>query len=157
MTRSLLTRRRSRSAGILPVGERFRVCFAFIVLSPFTLFAQDQWNLTTAEFQTRPVELRAIDETGISISPSKTESLPGQLPWDQVLELSRQNVPKAAAAAGARFILHSASGDRLSGQPVRIAEENLIWTTPSLGEVSVPLRQVIAVTRVSKSAPHSKS
>jgi hypothetical protein len=129
-----------------------RICFTLILLTTSSLLAQNQWNLTTADLQTKPVELRAIDDTGIGIS--KTESLPAQLPWDQVLELTRQTVPKVAAG---RFILHSAADDHLYGQPLRIADEKLIWGTPSLGELSVPLRHVIAVTRASKHAPQQKS
>jgi len=108
--------------------------------------AQNQWNLTGADFQTRQVELRGVDAAGVSVARTSSAS-PERVAWDQVLQLVRETPPRVAIG---RFILTGAAGERLYGHPVKIQDENLLWSTPSLGEISVPLRQVSQVTRVSR-------
>ena len=107
--------------------------------------AQNQWNLTTADFQSREVELRGVDEQGVAVARSGAAA--ERLGWDQVLQLARENVPKVT---GGRFVLVTAGGERLHGLPVKVADENLVWSTSSLGELSMPLRQVVSVARANR-------
>jgi hypothetical protein len=110
--------------------------------------AQNRWNLTTADFQSRLVQVKSIDEAGVSVDPGD------KIAWDQVLQFSRESAPKVSSG---KFILHTATGDHLHGVPVKVEQENLHWTMPSLGEVTVPLRQVLAITRNSRGIVSSKS
>ncbi len=102
---------------------------------------QGRWNLTTADFQSRLVQVKGIDDAGVSVEPGD------QVGWDQVLQFSRESAPKVS---GGKFILHTATGDHLHGAPVKVEQEKLYWTLPSLGEVTVALRQVRGITRGSR-------
>jgi hypothetical protein len=128
---------------------QFRVfLFAVITTLPITAHAQTRWTLTTADFQSRLIQLQAIDAANVTIEPGWNK-----VPWDQVLQLARESVPRVGAG---KFILHTATGDHLHGSPVKVDQENLHWTLPSLGEVSIPLRQVLSITRTSRSSAAPK-
>ncbi len=58
-------------------------------------------------------------------------------------------------APSAAFVLNTSSGDHLHGVPVKMDQEDLHWSLPALGELSIPLRQVAGITRSSAQTPRS--
>ncbi|HEX8522031.1 MAG TPA: NPCBM/NEW2 domain-containing protein [Tepidisphaeraceae bacterium] len=117
---------------------------AFLIVCTASLAsAQSRWTLTTADFISQPADLQSIDDTGVTTAQ-------GKFPYDRFLQITRESAPKTAPA---RFILHTAAGDHLLGAPVKVESEQLRWNIASLGEISVPLTQIISMTRSARTAP----
>ncbi|HEY1629272.1 MAG TPA: NPCBM/NEW2 domain-containing protein, partial [Tepidisphaeraceae bacterium] len=87
------------------------------------------------------VNLMALDHDSISLSSSGKNQ---QIPIDQLLRLERTDKPVAIAS---KFIAMLSGGDRAAGLPRAIQGDNLIWENPTLGELSLPLRSVVAIVR----------
>lgn len=123
------------------------------VLGHAQLAAGTPWTLTTADFESRQVELVGLSEQGVVVAGQQG----GQretVPLGRFLELSRP--PAKAVGAGvsaattrpaAGFTLVLASGDRLGGTPGGIEGETLAWESPVVGRISVSLREVRAIMR----------
>jgi len=123
--------------------------FAAILLIPSIVQARAEWTLTTADFQTRPVDLVAINDAGAKVR-EEGASADSALPWPQVLQLERAN---AARAEGAKFTLHLAGGDRVAGEAAELKGETLAWSSPSAGSVAVKLKEVLAITKAGEQPP----
>ena len=119
--------------------------FLLSLLCASVLCAQsDRWMLTTADFKTEQISLKAIDQTGIKVTSTNSEE-PRTVPLDQFLDVQR---PVATpSATGARFVLQLSGGDKLLGDPVNLTAEALVWKNPTLGEVSVPTSRMLGITR----------
>jgi hypothetical protein len=142
MNRMLLRRARGPA-----VSRRRRALFAFflssfVLLSSSLCSAESGWVLTTADFQSRPVDLRAIDPRGITIADEKGQAT--TIPVDQFLQLARAGAPQPVKS---KFVLSLTTGDTVAGDPVGVKDEVLTWNAAALGELKVPLRQVVAVRR----------
>jgi hypothetical protein len=110
--------------------------------------AQDAWVLTTADFRTERVSLRAIGDNGITIVGADAKAR--NLPLDRLLQIERVAPPRAATG---KFVLVLTSGDRLAGEPRGVEAETLAWAAPSLGEMKLPLKSVVLMYRPGKSEP----
>src|SRR5689334_16141075 len=108
--------------------------------------AQGAWMLTTADFHTDPVLLHGIDKEGVHVSPTAGGEA-RVIPIDQFLEITRQT---AAAPAGGKYLLHMTGGDQLGGEPVAMKGNNLLWRSPVLGEISLPMKGLSGVTQPGK-------
>ncbi|MDB5358687.1 MAG: hypothetical protein JWN24_5140 [Phycisphaerales bacterium] len=104
--------------------------------------AQTTWTLTTADFNTQAAALKSIDAAGIHVQPSGADA-EKVIPFAQFLDV-RRALPLGQPAG--KFVLHMAGGDRIGGQPVGIKGNNLVWNNPAVGEVSLPMRQLVAIT-----------
>jgi hypothetical protein len=108
----------------------------------------DAWTLTTADFKQQTLVPTSIDDHTLSAGvqsgePSRT------IPLTQFLELER-NQPPVLKPAG-RFVLHLLSGDQLVGDPIQSQQEKLTWNNPIVGELSISLRQIVAIDRIGQS------
>ena len=111
--------------------------------------AAEGWLLTTAQFKTDTVTLKAIDSSGVKVV-SAAGGGERTVSMDDFLDLSR-TLP--LAQGGARFVLHLAGGDHLSGEPVGLKGDSLLWKNADLGEISIPGGKLIAITPPAQSAP----
>lgn len=118
--------------------------FASSFLFQPLIFASS-WFLTTADFQTRQVDLQAVGDDGVKYAAASGQSQQIE-PMSNVLQLSH-DVP-AAANAGI-FVLSLSSGDRVMGKPIALGGETLTWDNPLVGKLAVPLREVRMLTKSS--------
>ena len=146
------------SASVPPCrrGESFRwicatACFAVLVITGLA-HAQSSWTLTTADFHTDPVLLNGIDDSGIHVS-ALSDRTKRVVALDQFLELTRQGVPEAITG---KFVLHMTGGDRLGGQPVSIKGNDLVWESPILGQLRLPMKRLIGITQPGKTPPDAR-
>lgn len=130
---------------------RFLIATTLLTAAALTAAAETDWTLTTADFQSRPVKVIALDGDGVRISSADgSESLVGM---DQFLQIERAG--RQAEAAG-RFVASLVGGDRLTGEPVGMQGpadtsagpgEQVVWNSPSLGQLSLPLERLASITR----------
>jgi hypothetical protein len=121
------------------------------LLSPCARAATGRWTLTTADLTQRPAQWLGLSEQGVQVSQSKG---PQTIPWSDFVEI-RQTPDHPPATRPAGLFLELANGDRLIGQPNGITGENLKWNTPSLGALTIPLRQIVSLTSDAAPAPQS--
>src|SRR5687768_2853235 len=106
--------------------------------------APDLWTLTTADFKTERVSLRALMGRGYQVvSVSWGESR--RLSRDQFLEIQRGI--STAPAASSRFIAHLADGNRFTGEPASTSGETINWSSKALGEIKLSMRNLLAISR----------
>lgn len=118
--------------------------------------AEGQWTLTTADFRNGSVTLRSIDAAGVHVVPAGSAGGEGRVvPFDQFLDVSRVLIP-GTAASGGPFVLHLLGGDHLGGEPAGMKGNSLVWRSPSVGEVTVPLKQLVAIVRPNQPAPDAR-
>jgi hypothetical protein len=127
--------------------------------------ADSRWTLTTADFASRQVDLLSIDNTGATVA-EKTGAPSRVVKWDQLLSLERQSgenetargtspTPAATQPGDSDFIVYLTSGDQLRGQPLKLDGETLTWTSPAIGTMSLPLKQVAGFVRDGQPAVRS--
>jgi hypothetical protein len=121
------------------------VCRLFAVIiavcaSPIAASAQSMWHLTTADFQSSTLDLQKIDATAIhGVSPSAQDV---SVPLDQFLDVSRILPHRNDAAT---HVLFFQGGDRLGGEPTGMSGERLLWHSSTLGDLKIPLRDLVAI------------
>jgi hypothetical protein len=98
------------------------------------------------------VQLRSIGDDGLHVSGA-TGTDEHIIPYDHFLELTRGGAP--AQAAG-KFTLHLLGGDRLGGMPTGIKGNDLLWSSPAVGDLSIPMKQLLAITLPGKAAPQAQ-
>ena len=126
----------------------YSVIFCVGCLAPFAEAAGQKWLLTTADFKSDTVELQDLGPSGI-----KAAAVGGAeqvIPLDQFLDLTR-TLP--AVQSSGKFDLHMTGGDRLSGEPVSMNADALVWKNDLLGEISIPGSRMAAMTTPGKPAP----
>ena len=132
--------------------KMFSVVATAVCLIASPLFAQDTWKLVTADFQSRPVGIVAMDANGVHIATESNDS-PSVLSWDNLLELDH---PSAANAAGPAnkgdFVLYINGGDTLNGDPIAITDDSVAWKHSVLGRIDIPEDRVGAIVRSGQSA-----
>lgn len=122
---------------------------AAFFLFPFSFFlphlrADAGWMLTTADFKQRPVGLDALNDQGVHLTPADGGAKE-MVPFESFLQLDR--AAGVARRGQGKFTLLLAGGDRMVGEPVGLKDEQLVWRSPSLGEVKVGLKSVRALLR----------
>jgi hypothetical protein len=113
--------------------------------------AATQWTLTTADFHSQAISLKAIDGAGIHIAAGSGDEK--VIAFDQFLDLRR---PAMAGQIAGMFALHLASGDTLGGEPIGVKGNDLIWNNPILGEIPLPMKQLVAMTRPGGGLPDAR-
>ncbi|MDB5305178.1 MAG: hypothetical protein JWM97_2727, partial [Phycisphaerales bacterium] len=108
----------------------------------FSARAQTPWTLTTADFNTQAVALKSIDAAGIHVQASGGDAQ-SVVPFAQFLDV-RRALPVGPPVG--KFVLHMVGGDRIGGEPVGIKGNSLVWNNPAVGEVSLPMKQLVAIT-----------
>jgi hypothetical protein len=128
----------------------FLLANAAILLATCSLaFAEDGWLLTTAQFKTDTVTLNALTPSGVKVG-SASGGAERTIPMDDFLDLTR-SLPVAQSAG--RFVLHLIGGDKLTGEPVGLKGDSLVWKSSELGEISIPGSRMVAVTGPNQPAP----
>lgn len=119
--------------------------FALCVLcaSAVNSSADDGWTLTTADFKRQTVSLRSLDDNGAKVV------LYGQtdvttIPLEKILQFDRGSAVQQVRGA---YTLYLVSGDRVGGEPVAIANDNITWKSPAAGELTIPLKDARGIIR----------
>lgn len=129
---------------------RFALCVALLLAGP--LLAQSKWNLTTADFQVQPVQLQAIDDKTVRfIDKDNAEQ---SIPLDQfvVVEIANQTVRNPAG----KFRLVLVSGASVTGDPVAVKDESLVFASALFGEITVPLKQAARLESIARNSTVKK-
>ena len=134
-------------------------CFAHLaVLALAHLFvlsnsarAQGDWRLTTADFQSSAIDLQRIDDKSFTGVTSTGDDR--VVPLEQLLEVSR--VLPLRNEAGS-FVLFLQGGDRVGGDPLAVTGEQLAWHSPTLGQIHLPLRDVLAICAGGAAPPEQR-
>lgn len=113
--------------------------------------AQVSWTLTTSDFHSQSVALKSIDPAGVHVAPAAGGN-DTTVPLDRFLDLSRT---AASAAAGGKFVLHLVGDDQLGGAPSGFKGNSIVWDSPTLGQIALPTRLLVAMTRPGSPAPDS--
>lgn len=121
---------------------------AFGILTPALCVAQE-WTLSTADFRTESVELRAIDDKGVHVTWQGHQRL---IPAEQFVQVDRGGSGSGVTAAPVaertpKFMLTLSGGDHLGGEPVKVEDDHLTWRNAAVGELVLPLAQVAAIAK----------
>jgi hypothetical protein len=119
---------------------------ALLMFATITVRAQDDWTLTTADFQSHRVTLSSVADSGIQVVES---GMTKTIPLDQFLDVDRN----LAAPTAPPMVVYLAGGDRLTGTPSGINDEQLQWKQPLLGDVKIPLRRIVAIAKAGMAPP----
>ena len=123
--------------------------FIFLIgLAATIARGQDAWLLTTADFRTERVSLRAIGDRGLTVSIGGPDGHARVIDFDRFLQIDRVPAPRAPAAG--RFVLELTWGDRLAGEPRSVEAEVLAWSGTSLGELKLPLKSIASMRRAGR-------
>ena len=131
------------------IMRRFTRIFVptFIAMFVCALARADDWSITTADFQThQAAALRGLGADGVRFVAAGTDAQEQTIPLDQFVSLQRA-ASDAAPTATTKFTLFLAGGDRLTGEPVRVANEQVTWHSPALGEITLPLQRLVSLVR----------
>src|SRR3954470_11034792 len=130
----------------MKTGSR-RLFFLFCILySAFSIspaFAADVWTLTSADLGATAVSLKSMDAAGLHVA-NVDGSNERVVPMADFAELERS---VAVAPAGGKFVLHLLGGDHIAGDPVGIKGDAIVWRHPTVGELTVPMRDLKGMTR----------
>jgi hypothetical protein len=110
------------------------------------------WTITTADFHTQTASVQSLTPDGVGIAANSTTQ-PAIVPLDQFVSAAR---PAPSTSVPAKFTLLLRGGDRLTGTPAGVADEKLTWNSPLLGQMTIPLRRLVALAHGdTASAPDS--
>lgn len=104
--------------------------------------AQEVFTLTDAEFDSRSVTIHSMDASEVTVTLATTGESQ-QVPLESLVQLARSGRTESVKG----LVLCIAGGDRLIGNPQRLEGNSLVWFARGVGEVTVPLNQVIGVLR----------
>lgn len=126
-----------------------RWLIALILLScGIPAVAQDQWVLTTSDFQTQKVNLSRVDETGFTVATEGSAAR--KLDFDQLLMLQR-SISRGMPTS--KLVLLMVNGDRIAGEPLSMTQDRLTFRAAVMGEISLPLNQVVGLIKPDAALP----
>jgi hypothetical protein len=118
-------------------------CFLVVLLSvAFSARAETKWTITTANFQSKQLDVSSIDDDGVSVL-EKVGQPARVIKWDGLLAIDRAIDAKASG----KFTLLLAGGDQIRGEPAKIDGETLTWHAASVGDMQIALKQVLAISK----------
>jgi hypothetical protein len=124
--------------------------------APALARGDDAWVLTTADFRSERVGLRAIDATGATVS-NAGDGQNRLVAFERLLMIERlgrsasapppaQTTQMTPAMPGGGFVVITEGGRaRAVGTPQSLAGDELVWENPTVGELRLPLRSVVAI------------
>jgi hypothetical protein len=129
------------------IGHRRWFPLFCILYSAFCIpslgFAAEAWTLTSADLGATAVSLKSIDASGLHVA--NVDGSNGRVvPMSDFAELERS---VAITPPSGKFVLHLLGGDHIAGDPVAIKGESIVWRHPTVGELTVPMRELKAMTR----------
>ena len=105
--------------------------------------ADEGWSLTTADFKRQTVNLRSFDDQGAKvILYGQTDAI--VIPLDKILQFDRGAAVQQVRGA---YTLYLVSGDRVGGEPVAIANDNITWKSPAAGDLTIPLKDLRGIVK----------
>jgi hypothetical protein len=126
----------------LQIESTLATVLLLLAITSGSLRADALWNLTTSDFHTSNVALNGISENAIHVASSTGDDV--AVPFNRLLEISR---PLPPLNDGAKYFLLLQGGDRIGGEPVAITGEQIEWQSAALGDLHLPLRQLVAIAR----------
>jgi hypothetical protein len=132
------------------VNRFFIACFAFFILAAFFMLAAahaQEWTLSTADFRTEQVALQSIDQQGVHVVAAG-QSKPRVIAAEAFVQLDRGVM---SLERPAKFMLHLITGDRVGGEPVKVENDRITWRNATVGELTIPLTQLAALTKPDQS------
>ena len=121
--------------GIVIAVLQFAICNLQFAMADAT------WTLTTADFKSQPADLKSVDKDALHLSINNQNQ---SLPLSQFLSIERTALPPSHPA---KFLLHLTTADTIAGSPTSLANEQLAWKSPLLGDLVIPIRQIQSITR----------
>jgi hypothetical protein len=113
--------------------------------------AQQDWLLSTADFQTESVSLKSIDEKGVHVAASG-QSLERVVTPEAFLQIDRTGGAGLAEKSPSKFMLELVTGDRVGGEPLKAENDRLAWRNAAVGVLTIPLTQLAAITKANQNA-----
>ncbi len=115
--------------------------------------ADVRWNLTTADFQTQPINLMSVDKAGVRYIDK--QSIEQTVALDQFVSLqaAAAAVPKSATS---KLMLLLNTGTKLGGEVKELKDEKLTFTNPYVGELTFPLKQITRIESTTKPSASAK-
>ena len=125
--------------------NRARQCAAIAaaVLLLAGICRADDWSITTADFQTKSVQLHSLSADGLGVTPTDSKG-PQIIPLNQFVSIHRTGTDEPPASP---FTLSLIGGDRFVGAPGPVTHEKLTWISPSLGQMLVPFSRLASISR----------
>jgi hypothetical protein len=105
----------------------------------------DDWSVTTANFRRHAVILKQVGPDGAHVAES-TDSAGRIIPLDQFVSAAHPVNPMSSLPVP-KFTLALTGGDRLVGNMTSVNGESLMWESPTLGSIPVPLDHLVALGR----------
>lgn len=93
--------------------------------------------ITTSTFERIPLTVRRISEAGIEGSDARGQSR--RISFAELVAADREDVAMASLSG---LTLHVAGGFELPGEPASLGEAGLVWHSPQLGDLTVPLAAI---------------
>ena len=113
--------------------------------------ADDGWSLTTADFKRQTVNLRSLDDSGAKVIPFGGQTDPITIPLDKLLQLDRG--ASAVQQVRGAYTLYLTSGDRVGGEPVSLANDQITWRSPAAGELTISVKDLKALIKGQETPP----
>jgi hypothetical protein len=104
------------------------------------------WTLTTADGAQQPGLTVNTWSPAEGLSATDASGKLARFPSRDLVSLARAGQPPAPDAAANRWKLALRNGDVLFGQPTGVSGQSLLFTTPELGAVAVPLKAAVSLT-----------
>ena len=102
--------------------------------------------MTGSDFETRRGRLVSVGDDGVVVQPSDEAAV--TVGRGRFVRMERATAPAAKDGAdGDTFVLHLRDGDRLRGRPAALGDKALTFKTDLVGDVDVPLEQLLALTQ----------
>src|SRR4051812_41497379 len=123
------------------VPHRWLIVLCLLLISSVAS-ADAKWTITTADFQSKLLDVTSIDDAGVSVL-EKVGQPPRVIKWDNLLAIDRAIDAKSSG----KFTLILAGGDQIRGEPAKIDGETLTWRAASVGDMQIALKQVLAISK----------
>lgn len=114
-----------------------------LCVSSVVSLADDGWNLTTSDFKRSTVSLKAFDDKALKVVNYGATD-PIDIPLDKFLQLDRGAAVQQVRGAWTLYLL---SGDRVGGEPLTFANDQLTWRSPAAGDLTIPVKELRGLVR----------
>src|SRR5207245_2803605 len=94
--------------------------------------------------------LRSLDEAGAKVTPfGQTD--PITIPLDKLLQLDRGAT--AVQQVRGAYTLYLTSGDRVGGEPVALANDQITWRSPAAGDLTISVKDLRGLIKGQETPP----
>lgn len=121
---------------------------AILFLFAATACAQSMWQLTTSDLQTQNIRVQKMDASGLTYLDNAGHA--AHLPINQLVSLAQS---AASHIDDDNFTLILTDGERWTGNANALSGDQLSWQSPLLGEMKIPVQQVLGINHVNAVLP----